>query len=265
MKIADITLQVARDICEHYTGVATAGTTTSITDSAMQFQAGLFNGGTLWITSGTYAGIMRKIISYSNGVITWGTALAGAPPAGVTFMVADAKFPIHLLRACVNAILADYPLEKQDTTLTVDIDNNGEYALPAGVSNILTVELATEDSSPYKYIPNYTWRELNGVLNIYDQVYDYQDGYKIRLTYHGKHGEVDDGTALNGAVDCEYLRYAAEAWIWRNYIQKLKKDDPLATDLMNEVKFLEAMRKSVTMKPNRVSVRPIRMAGYPGF
>ena len=265
MKMADITLQIARDICEHYTGSATASSTTSITDSTMQFQSGLFNNGTLWITSGTYAGTMRKVTTYGNGMISWGTALAGAPIAGTTITVADQKFPMHLLKQAVNAVLADYPLEKQDTTLAVDVDNFGEYTLPSGVNNVLQVEIATEDASPYGYVKNYQWREQGGTLEIYDGLWAYQDGKKVRLTYQGKHGEVDDAIDFSALVDSEYLRYAAEAWMWRNYILKMKKDDPQAIDMLNEAKFLEAQRKSVALAPVRLTSRPIRMAGYSGF
>jgi hypothetical protein len=262
MKMADITLQMARDLTEFYAGSVTGSSTTSITDSAMQFQQGLFNNGTVWITSGTYAGAMRKITSFGNGVINWSTALAGAPAVGSSFLATDSKFPLHLLRQAVNAILQDYPLEKQDTTLVVDTDNFGEYTLPAGVDDVYQVEIATESSSPYGWEKNHHWREHNGTLEIYDGILLNDDGKKIRLTYKGKHGEVDDSTAFQAAVDAQFVRYAAEAWLWRNYVLKMKKDDPMAVDMLNEAKFLEAERKSVRLNPYKIISRAIRLAGY---
>lgn len=265
MKMFDATLALAREICEHYSGSVTSATTTSLTDSTMQHQAGLFNNGTVWITSGAQQGSFRKVLSYGNGAVSWSAALGGAPSANDLFTIADQKFPLHLLRQAINTILLDYPIEKVDTSLTIDIQNYDEINLPAGVSNLLTVEIASNDASPYGWVKNQTWRETGHGLDIYDGLYQSDDGKKIRLIYEGKHGVVDDTQAINPLVDSQYLTYAAEAWIWRNYVLKFKKDDPLAMDMLNEAKFLEAANKAKARSPHRMTSRPIRLAGYPGY
>jgi hypothetical protein len=261
MKMYDATLKIVRDIAEHYVGVtAGTGTLKSINDPTMRQQAGLFNGGTIWILNQ-----FRVVSTYGSGSIAWETDLALPPPAGTGFTIATKNFPLSILKQAVNAILDDYPVEKKDTTLVVDVTNNGEYTLPTGVNNVLMTEIALNDAAPYNFVPLYTDHEDAGTLFIDGGIFTQDNGKKIRLTYQSPHGVITDAADINPNVDMVYLKYAAITWLWNEYILRTKLDNPIAKDSYAAARFNEAERMSKAMAPQYISRQSIKFNHIPGF
>ena len=260
-KLFDLTLDLARFVTRTYAGVTTStGTTNTLVDSELPFspQAGVYDGGTLWITNGTYAGSMFRVINVVDGVVTFSPAVSTPTASGVSYFLADNRFLKHVLTGAVNFVIKDVPVAKTDETLTVDIDSM-DYTLPAGVSDVRIVEIASNDTSPYEYVRNRYWREKpGGTLTIYGGLFSSDDGKKIRLTYAAAHGELDASGELSPSIPIEYVRYAGAVYLWRNYIQKFEKDSQVAGELLNEAKIYEARADSMrrTMY-NRVPAREI--------
>jgi len=78
--LADMTLRVARRVRDTLSGVATDGAGNSLTDiDSLQAPSGLFDGGMLWILSGTYMGqVIRRIRSHLDNTLYFGRSLGSA-------------------------------------------------------------------------------------------------------------------------------------------------------------------------------------------
>lgn len=255
MKIFDVTHDLARFVSKVMTGEATDGSTTTVVDANLHALADTYKGGTIWITSGTHAGVMRRIASNTEGTITLvGTALASAIVSGVTYTLASPLFPLNDLKSAINSVLAVMKIAAIDETLTVDTDIE-EYDLPDGVRDVRRVEIATHSAAPYQYAKNYYWEERGDILIIPYGIFEEEDGNKIRLTYAKLHGAVGDTDEIDAAVDAAYLRYSAAVNLWRGIIQEIDKDLPQAVDMLNEAKVTEA-NAYITQKGHALRVIP---------
>lgn len=258
MKLFDATLDLARFVGTVFKSTATGGSTTSLVDTSMREANSFYDGGTIWILSGTNAGNYRKINKHVSKELFF-DALGASITSGVRYAVADATFPLNLLKEAVNQSLVYFQIPRYDTSLTVDTSTN-VYTLPAGVSNILRVEIACNDTEPYSYEHNYWWREIDGKLEIRDGVFLDDDGKKIRITYAVNHGEIDDSGDIDPNVHPEYIRYAGAVWLWRNYIQKTEMDSLIAKEMFNESKMLEMearlKAKDFSHLPSRTTLLP---------
>lgn len=95
----------------------------------------------------------------------------------------------------INLALLDMGLvTKVDETLTV-VSNQTEYTLPAGVFNVVRVQVASSSSADYDYQTQYNWREIDGTLYIPDAM-KLNSGNKIRIYYNAPHDEVSSDTDI---------------------------------------------------------------------
>jgi hypothetical protein len=258
MKLADATLDLAKHIEEVTPSVATGGSTTTIIDSTITIP-NEYIGGSYWILSGANAGKCGAIKNVSGGAVTLDVALPGAVVAGDQYAIAVKDFPLKLLRMAVNAILSTYPIAKFDETLVANVQIE-DYTLPTGVSDVRRMEIASNDTAPYSFEVVHRWREYPGKITYYGDYCGDDAGKKIRLTYVGHHGEINDADEINNAVNPNYLRAAASVVLWRNMIQRTHKDNQVAMDLFNEAKMMEA--QAIMGAFNKESSLPPRDVRY---
>jgi hypothetical protein len=239
MKMYEAMLDAARLLGFVHEGVATGGTVSTLKDSSLQDPAETFAGGTLWLLSGDNAGVTLDVLQHgSGGTLTFETQ-AKAVVAGVVYAVSVHKAPRWLLMQAVNAVLTEKEVALYNDNLTV-VSGQEEYTLPAGVSNVKRVEVATNTAAPYAYKRNMYWDEQNGSL-IFDKNHlPSGAGLKIRIWYIAVHPFLTLTGEINPAVDLKWLRYSTVVYWWRNVLEKVGKDEPMATDLINEAKQLVA-------------------------
>ncbi|HOD52896.1 MAG TPA: hypothetical protein PKJ08_00075 [Candidatus Cloacimonadota bacterium] len=237
MKLQEMMLIVAKLVQEVYDGTTTAlGGTTYAYDTAMSKQNDYFKGGTIWITSGTYSGHVALVtFQDGEGKIMFTPATAGAIAAGVSFSIAPALFNRSMLKIACNLAMIEENYMMKDDSLTTVADQE-EYSLPTNVKNIRRVQIASATSSPYKWINNYGWEEINGTLVFDDWATPDGTGYKIRLWYVGKPSEIAESTEINSGIDLEHMQWKAVEHSWRMVLEKHQKDIAIAPDLFNEAK-----------------------------
>jgi len=227
-------LETAKVLGITYEGTATGGSTTTLVDSALDFPQDHFEGGTLWVTSGTADGLCVKVSAYANNTFTFATSTAVV--ATNTYVAATKDFPKWLLKQAALMALRFTPILKIDTTQTTVADQE-TYTLPTGVTDVRRVQVAASSSSPYGYETNYHWQEVNGTLYFFDPP---AGGYLMRIWYVGYHGDIAESGSLEEGVSQDWLKWASAVNAWRWKMEQIRKDNPVAMDLMNEAKTLEA-------------------------
>jgi hypothetical protein len=236
--LAQAMLEAARFVGIVHEGTATGGSTTTLVDTALSFGSGYFNGGTLWVLSGDNAGVCTPVVSqHANGTITISTQ-ASACDSGNRYALATDKFTKAMLQQAVN-----YVLRRLDVT---DIDTahsaSDGVATLSGISNVRRVYTVDGDSK----IRNFHWKEIDGKI-VFD---DSSLAETLEIWYVKSHGELSsDSGEIADDVHLDCLIASAAVYLWRNYLQKHKKDDPTALDMLNEAKTLEATARRYVIRP----------------
>jgi len=245
-------LEVARAMGIAYDGTATGGTTTTLIDTVNLLERDdFYNKGFIMFLSGANKGVVKTISDFVNSTatISWSGAIA-AVASGVEYVATSPEFPYTKIKAALNEVLKRSPFLQSNETLTTTADTVA-YDLPANVYNIKRVEVAQDTSSPYYYVTYFNWKERNGQI-IFDNIYFPVSGYKIRLWYECPHGELPSAGVLRPTIDPDWLKWAAIAWLYRDLITRIKKDDPTSVDLLNEAKMREDEAKK-HMKRNALA------------
>lgn len=100
---------------------------------------------------------------------------------------------------------------KVDETLTV-VNDQTEYSLPSGVSNVVRVQIANSSSADYDYTTIFTWRETNGKLYLPDEL-GFDAGNKIRIYYNDTHDAVsNDADTIDDDIPIPLLIAIARYW-----------------------------------------------------
>lgn len=251
--VRDALLEAARHMGAIREGIATGGSTTTLEDTLMNEPAANFAGGTLWMLSGDNDGLCDIVSQYNEGVATIETTLSTAIAAGDEYAIADAEYPKQKLKQAVMAALRFFSSLKTDDTKTVTA-NTEEYTLPTGVSNVKRVEVATSSSTPYGFVPNYYWKEWNGKLVFVGGKEPTTTGNIIRIWYEEYIGELSETDNIPDSVNLTWLKWAAVAWLYRDQIKRIQKDNPTNLDLLNEAKTLEAEAKLMAKRHQLVSM-----------
>jgi hypothetical protein len=233
-----VMLDVAREIGIVREGAATAASTTSLTDSVLSDPPEQYNGGTLWVTSGSAMGAIRRVTRFGEGAFNWTVALPGIQ-AGDTYAAARPFMSMQDIRQAVLSALSDTNVSLTDTSLAV-VSGQEEYTLPSGVADVRRVEVAASAAAPYGYTRNYSWTTQAGILIFDRSKAPTSTGYKIRLWYVGRHPIIDVAGIVNDGVNLNWLKWSAVTNAWRTYISATRKDNPTAQDLFNEAKMNEA-------------------------
>jgi hypothetical protein len=240
--LAQATLALAEVLGDVRRGVADSGTTSTLVDAELTERQGILAPGTLWILSGTLSGIEIPVDRHAQNTLYF-AAQASAVATGNKYAVFGAeRFNKVALESVINLALQDLAQFTQwDSSLTT-VASQEEYALPAGISNLVSVEIAKAQASPYSYSEHRGWMETNaGYLRFLHTAPEIA-GYKIRLGYNSTHPVLDDATdLLNPGINLERLKWEAAAHAWRKYmihIEKISADDiagQVATDAIGRV------------------------------
>ncbi len=215
LTLADISLAALRIVNPENiaTGSATAGTTTSLTDTDNLTQPQQhFDRGILWIRSGTHIGKVLMVTGHSAAKLTF-AALGSAISAGDRYAVARNLYPWQQIRNAIMDALWETHIESTDETLIGD-GTTLEFTLPSGAWDVkrVVIKHPTDTSGLYDSISNH-WRETNGKLK-FDYGYAPDDDYKIAVTYRDQHAELTNATdEVNGEINYDWLKYKTAEYL----------------------------------------------------
>ena len=201
----DTVLRLAREIILVREGAATSGTTLSLTDSVNTFPIDTFRGGTLFLPGSSK---FKTITQHNAQTFTWVGALT-APVAADRYAVTDNDIPLDVMVSAVNSAIRAMTVPAEDETTTT-IANQEEYTLPANVSKVFKVEVASSLTTPYGYVEHFRWNEAAGKLRFPTKFSPGSDGYKIRLTYRRTHTDIVlEAAAIPNDINLDYLHWTA--------------------------------------------------------
>jgi hypothetical protein len=220
--LASATLELARKITDVVTSTATEGSATTLLDTARTEVDDYFTGGTIWFLSGNNAGKSAKISDWDLATKTFTFVTPGAACAAADrYAVIPVDYPRHILIDAINTALAEIgPLHTRNTAL-VTVKDQYEYTLPAGVYNILRVEIQYTTDTDSDFVPNYNWEEMHseGKLKFDTGYAPDVDDLVIRLTYQlTQHTELTSDTgAIANQLPLERIVWpaAVHALRWR--------------------------------------------------
>lgn len=243
--LAEMMLETARLLGTVHEGEADSGTTTTLVDDALEYPAGHFAGGTLWLLTGAGTGNSYVVSKFSENTITIGTTLAAVVASGNRYAVANNRYARHILKQAVNFALRQIVIPNLDTSMNAD--SNGTLTLDSGIYNVKSVLVGDAGSEK----PNYYWDERGGVL-YFDQGRAPDSSERLSIWYAIPHGELTSDTGLvNDQIDREWLAWAAAVYCMRNRLQLVKRDDPALIDMLNEAKVMEMqMRQKMKTQIN---------------
>ena len=215
--LAQLSYDVARIVLpdQIVTGSATAGTTTTLTDTNNLIQAdGKFLRGTLWIRSGTYDGSVAIVTGNVNNKLTF-AALAGAIVSGVQYAVMTNAYPYQQIKSAINQAQHDTYVEAVDSSLTGDGEVL-EFTLPAGVYDVKRVEIENPNDANDKYISNH-WRIKEGKIK-FDYGYPPPDDYVINVVSREYPTDlVDADDTVDEEINPRWLVHKAAEYLLLGY------------------------------------------------
>lgn len=157
----DAILQTAMFSGVCVSGLSSAdGTRTKLIDADRHEAEGYFNAGTLFVQSGTFRGLSRRIENYSlaDKYFEFATDFEDIIPAGVRYTAVNQNREM-LVQAVNQALLHMGLYTAIDESMTGD--SFTEYDLPDNISNIVKID---EISIGGGFTPVKTWREYAGKL-----------------------------------------------------------------------------------------------------
>ena len=237
--LASATLELARLVTDVITGVATGGSGTTLLDTARTEVDDYLTNGTIWFLSGNNAGKSALISDWDLATKTFTFVTPGAAcAAGDRYSVIPRDYPRHQLRQAINQAIQEIgPLPARNTTLTTVAEQH-EYTLPAGVYNLLRVELQESTSTDAEWIPNYHWEELasEGKLKFDRGFAPCETGISIRLTYQTlQHTELTtDIATIPDYILIERVVWPAAVHALRWRAGQTHSDEPWITGRLNE-------------------------------
>lgn len=166
----DVVLKTARELEVIVEGTATAGATTSITDTVYlqnRYEDDFFNAGQAFIlydAGGAGAapqGEWGRITDFvkSTGVVTI-TAVSAAVAAGDRYALMDDTYTLDDLIGAINRVLMEIPIEVVDLTSVDTATNQLEYTLPTGIldNNIeVWIQQQTGDTDANMWEITHAW------------------------------------------------------------------------------------------------------------
>jgi len=209
LTLADITLAVARIVTPEniISGTATAGTTTSLTDTVnLTTPTAYFDKGILWIQSGTNSGKVLTVTGNLSNKLSF-TAITDAIAAGDRYSVARPIYPYNQIKAAIMQALDETYVEGEDATLTGD-GTTLEFTLPTGVWDVKRVRIEHASYPEDCYISSH-WKEQTGKIK-FDYGYAPDDDFSIRLYFRDQHPQLTAATSeIDSEIDTNWLKYKA--------------------------------------------------------
>jgi len=262
--LADIMLDVAEILGGVRVGTATGGSTTTLVDTNRTEPAEYWLDGTLFLLSGTYAGVASRISAYSENTITVPATVGGAIVAGVQYAVAPPKYTFDQMQIAIQRAIDEVGEAVAVDITTLVTATTHTYALPAGVSNVLRVEVASSTTSPYSFQPTYFWEENSGYIYFVPTKAPSTVGAIIRVWYRTPHAALSlYSTVVSPNVNQEWLKWKAVVNVYRDTISQTGKDDAVIIELLNQAmakeKELQMRRKSLH---NYITSNDPKLASY---
>lgn len=251
----DAILQTAMFSGVCVSGVSSAnGTPDKLIDSARREQEGYFDGGTLFLQSGTFARTTRNIKKYSlaDNSFEFTESLDNIVPAGTRYTAVNQNREM-LVQAVNQALLHMGLYTVIDDSLTGSTST--EYILPDGVSDVVKIdELLTETSfSPVK-----TWREYAGRLYLEAPLVG---GRNLRLFYNRLHDTVSqDGDDIDRAFHLTRIAWTATYFYELRRLQYKGTNDEKENALF--INAQQQMLKQERIHLVRKTERPGNLARY---
>lgn len=261
LTLADLALRTANEITDVIRGTASAGTATTLTDTAtLKYPDGYFTGGTIFFLSGTHAGKYAVVTNFAAGVVTFATLTTSVGAA--RYAIIDKTFPINdIIKSCNAAIQDDVvKITGIDETLTGD-GQTVSFTLPSGVSDVKGVEFVNATITPNYVTPSHHWKERSGKLifnseNFNINYNEYPVSFyappknrTIRVIYRKAHTEL---TTYSDVIDADVnetwlkFRAAEEALKW---VIRTRGENPtqrfaeFLQDVRDKMKNNRAMRR----------------------
>ncbi len=204
----DAILQTAMFSGVCVSGVSTADPTggkqaTTLIDTDRHESDGYFDGGTLFIQSGTFRGLSRRIKKYNaaDTLFEFEPALESIIPVGVRYTAVNQNREM-LVQAVNQALLHMGLYTAIDESMTGD--SFTEYDLPNNISNIVKID---EVSTGGGFTPVKTWREYAGKLYLEAALVG---GNPLRIYYNKLHDTVSqDGDIIDPAFHLTRIAWTA--------------------------------------------------------
>ena len=228
--MANMMLTVAELVSNVHRGTQGSASTFSIADTTLSEAAGHWTGGTIFLLTGDSAGLVIDGITHTEHLLSFTTIYPPDTVAkDVAYAVADATFPKDRLIEAINRAYTSAEVLTKDTSQTINDDDVIE--LDAGIGNVRRVVVDGEDS--------HYWSEMSGYI-IFADGKEPGSSDEIEVWYPAHLSELDTDGVIVDEVDQAWLKWAAVVNLWRWHIQKVDKDDPIALDMLNEAKQMEA-------------------------
>jgi len=207
-------------------GTATSGDTDTIIDTTMinAESDDYYNGGTIFVENGNNAATSDEITDWDQSAYAFSlrTTASGAYAAGDRYLAfTDDYTRDEVIQALNEAINELPPIVKQDVS-TPSVADQMYYDFPTNGWEVVGVELATSTSSPYNYVPIYTYKLINDGTN--DQIafeegtQPQHAGYIIRISYKDYPDEINvDTDTLHDWYDADWVAWeaAVRALAWK--------------------------------------------------
>lgn len=226
-------LEVALRSCEVYSGTATGGGATTLIDTNQVSTANdFYNGGTMVFLSGTgLIGTTRVITDYDNTTKTFTFATGTAIAAGVKYAAIRANLTRQDLVNAINAALADMGNITQHDDTTVVTADTEEYDLPAGVANVVQVQVSASATEPFNWKTYYQWIENNGQLIFMPDAEPTTEDMLIRIYYNQPHADVSlDADEISVDIQPVRLYWAAAAHALAMRMRNARNEQPSLTE-----------------------------------
>lgn len=204
--VYDISLKVVQLVTDVLYGAATAGATTSLTDTNNLVQDDQYwDRGVLWVRSGTHSGKVLQVTGYVGSKLSFASLGATPIAANDRYAVTRGIYPWLQIVSAIQQALDETHVEDDDDTYTGD-GTTLEFALPAGVVNVKRVEFEDTDG---KLTPSHHWKVRNGAVR-FDFGYAPYNGDVIHIISRAEH-EVLTGysTEISNEINLEWLKYKA--------------------------------------------------------
>ena len=166
----------------------------SITDGVFlrQQDDDFWNGATMLVLNGVNGWVLDQVGNYIGATNTLEfNAVLGQEEAAVgdEFLLFKSGFSLGQFIGAVNASLRMMMVMQEDISLAV-VDDQVEYTLPEGVSDVRVVELLNESG---EFVCEFQhWEELNGKLRFSTYLPSTGTASTLRLKYAGQHPFVSD-------------------------------------------------------------------------
>jgi len=249
--VADMEMEVARFVGSRsglvYTeGAATAGSTTSLTDTNnLTEPGGMWSGGTLFLktcTQTALSGTVVNVLTFLENKLTFGT-LSKTITSGDTYGLVSKDFShLELKNAVLGVLRSKNAMMLNEATAVVS--GQTSYTLPAGVKGIRRVMVDDGTES----VVTQHWHEINGEL-VFPSKYAPSAG-TLQLIYCTPQGEIAETASIHDSYDFDAVKWSAIVNLLRAKYHKVGRDDNSLLDMLEEAwKAEEKAWKAVRYLP----------------